>query len=112
MSPDNRQFSPYVRKLMATEAAIKSELPHLAVLLHNLFGDFRGLALYLGDPDGVLGCAKSFSDDGTPTIIWFHAEDPLSCLIGLDKAIRDGSWRTDKREVERHTKASKAKKKG
>jgi len=71
--------------------------PALTNLAVNHPEDFRGMTCFRGDGNDVVVGMKRWSDDGKPEVIWSSGDDFLRAMMNMDKALKAGKWRVDKR---------------
>ena len=99
MSPDNYKRNPLVKQLIASSEGIASAFPHLARFLVREPESFRGLSMFIGDTADIVVGLRTFSDDGTPMILWSSGADPMFALINLNKACGAGNFKVDTKAV-------------
>lgn len=80
--------------------AVASLFPNL---VRNVFfppANFRGLSIGVGSRGGYLGIAKIVDSTGEPSILFANGEDPLKCLMELERRVGKAEWKTDTRSPE------------
>ena len=103
MSPDQYKSHPFVKRLIQTTQGLTQALPHVARYLTDPQVDFRGLTMFQGDNAEFVVGLRSYDVDGAPSVCWSSGDDPLFALINLDKAIGDGRFYPDKKEIARQS---------
>lgn len=87
----------WLKEYMDKAEALSVVFPSLTNLAVNHTEDFRGLTVFQGDNNSIVVGVKRWSGDGQPEIMWSSGRDFLDAMLSLDKALRKGNWRTDKR---------------
>ena len=85
---------PGERMLLLGEE-VKAALPQLSALFNDE-DQFRGLSIKARDDGSMLGIAKSYLSDGTPSVCFGVGYGLVATLMAVDATIAAGHWKVDK----------------